>query len=108
VTRLGEWFPAATRSGPSGIEFPHPEATLTPNLILEGVSGSLVVPRLETSNTFNHPQWNGINVGCNRTNPDGTPAFDSRCTGLVNGLLNGEVTSAFPPRNLQFALKLIF
>jgi Carboxypeptidase regulatory-like domain len=64
--------------------------------------------RFETFNTFNHPQWSGINVGCNGSNPDGTPAFGSPCTGLVNGLLNGEVTSAFAPRNLQFGLKFVF
>jgi hypothetical protein len=65
--------------------------------------------RLETFNSFNHPQWNGINAFCNGgPNNDGTPAFGRPCGGALYNLGNGEVTSAAPPRNLQLALKFIF
>lgn len=66
--------------------------------------------RLETFNTFNHPQWNSINSGCNGDpNPDGSPAFGRSCaSGLVNGILNGEVNGTWPPRVMQLALKFTF
>ena len=55
--------------------------------------------RLETFNTFNHPQWNGVNTYCADQNPDG-----GSCAG--NGF--GEVTSAYPSRIIQLGLKLMF
>lgn len=55
--------------------------------------------RLESFNTFNHPQWNGVNTFCSDQNPDG-----GSCAG--NGF--GEVTSAYPERILQLGLKLAF
>jgi hypothetical protein len=65
--------------------------------------------RFESFNTFNHPQWNGVNVSCNGSpNDDGSPAFGRPCGGAQYNLGNGEVNSARSPRNLQFALKLIF
>ncbi len=55
--------------------------------------------RLETFNTFNHPQWQGVNTGCSGQTAPGAP-----CTGDVMG----EVNSAFSPRILQLGLKFIF
>jgi hypothetical protein len=69
--------------------------------------------RLETFNTFNHPQFQYINVGCNSSaNADGSPAFGRPCgaSGFdqVNGIPNGEVTTAWKPRIMQLGLKFIF
>jgi hypothetical protein len=75
--------------------------------------------RWETFNTFNHPQWggpngvsfgnHGIGAGCNGApNNDGTAAFGRPCGGATYNLGNGEVGAAWPPRQMQFALKLIF
>jgi carboxypeptidase family protein len=55
--------------------------------------------RVETFNTFNHPQWSGVNTSCANQNPDG-----NSCAG--NGF--GEVTSAFAPRIVQLGLKFEF
>lgn len=59
--------------------------------------------RLETFNTFNHPQWNGVNASCGGETPPGTP-----CSGNANNLGNGEVTSDWPTREIQLGLKFIF
>jgi hypothetical protein len=59
--------------------------------------------RLESFNTFNHPQWNGVNIGCGSQTPAGQP-----CSGNQNNLGNGEVNSAWPSRILQLGLKFIF
>lgn len=59
--------------------------------------------RWETFNTFNHPQWMGVNAGCGNLTPPGAPCGDPQ-----NNLRNGEVNSAFPPRIMQFGLKIIF
>ncbi len=65
--------------------------------------------RFETFNTFNHPQWNAVNVGCNGSpNTDGSPAFGRPCGGAQYNLGNGEVSSDWSPRILQLALKLTF
>jgi hypothetical protein len=65
--------------------------------------------RLETFNTFNHPQWQSVNAGCNGSpNVDGSPAFGRPCGGSQYNLGNAEVSSAWPPRILQFALKFSF
>jgi TonB dependent receptor len=63
---------------------------------------STVQFRLETFNTFNHPQWQGINASCSGATLPGQP-----CNGASN-IGNGEVSSAWSPRILQLALKLIF
>jgi len=68
-----------------------------------GGEKSSVQFRFETFNTFNHPQWNGINIGCGSQTPAGQP-----CSGNENNLGNGEVTSAWPARILQLALKFLF
>ena len=58
--------------------------------------------RAESYNTFNHPQWSGINLSCSSTTTPGGP-----CNGDQN-IGNGEVASAAPPRILQLGLKFIF
>jgi hypothetical protein len=58
--------------------------------------------RWETFNTFNHPQWNGVSVGCSGATLPGQP-----CNG-PNNLGNGEISSAWPARIMQFGLKYIF
>jgi hypothetical protein len=58
--------------------------------------------RLETFNTFNHPQWQGVKAGCASTTPYGGPCNDS------NNIGNGEVTSAWSPRNVQLGMKFLF
>jgi hypothetical protein len=55
--------------------------------------------RVETFNTFNHPQWSGINTSCGSESPDG-----AACAG--NGF--GEVTSAYQSRVIQLGLKEVF
>jgi carboxypeptidase family protein len=55
--------------------------------------------RAETFNTFNHPQWNGINIGCSSSIGFGQP-----CTQPGNA----EVSGAWAPRNAQFGLKFLF
>jgi len=55
--------------------------------------------RLETFNTFNHPQWSSVNTYCGDQNPDG-----GSCAG--GGF--GEVTSAYSPRIVQLGLKFEF
>jgi hypothetical protein len=65
--------------------------------------------RWETFNTFNHLQWQGVNISCNGSpNNDGSPAFGRPCGGHDYNLPNGQVSSAWPPRIMQFALKLMF
>lgn len=65
--------------------------------------------RLETFNTFNHPQWKYINTGCSGSpNADGTPAFGRPCGGEQYNLGVGEVGGAWDPRIMQLALKFIF
>lgn len=58
--------------------------------------------RMETFNTFNHPQWQTAQAGCNAATAYGAP-----CTGNVN-LGNGEVNAAWPPRYIQLGLKFLF
>jgi hypothetical protein len=58
--------------------------------------------RWETFNAFNHPQWNGVSVGCSGATAPGQP-----CTGPDN-LGNGEISSAWPARIMQFGLKFVF
>jgi len=58
--------------------------------------------RWETFNTFNHPQWSGVNISCNSLTPPGQPCNDS------NNIGNGEVTNDFGPRVMQLGLRLAF
>jgi hypothetical protein len=58
--------------------------------------------RWETFNTFNHPQWSGVNISCSPVTAPGQP-----CNGLDN-IGNGEVTSDFGPRVMQLGLRLAF
>lgn len=74
-----------------------------------GAEHSTLQFRLETFNTFNHPQWKGVSAGCNGSpNADGTPAFGRPCGGTLYNLGNGEVSGAWPPRIMQLGLKFIF
>ncbi len=59
--------------------------------------------RFETFNTFNHTQWNNINAGCGGSTPFGSP-----CSGIANNYGMGEVSGAWTPRVLQFAMKFTF
>jgi len=68
-----------------------------------GAEKSSIQFRWETFNTFNHPQWSGVNAFCGSETPPGTP-----CSGIQNNLGNAEVSGAFPPRIMQFGLKFIF
>jgi hypothetical protein len=58
--------------------------------------------RWETFNSFNHPQWQGASVGCSGATLPGQP-----CNGAEN-IGNGEVSSAWSPRVMQFGLKVMF
>jgi hypothetical protein len=58
--------------------------------------------RIESYNTFNHPQFFGVKASCASTTPYGGPCNDS------NNIGNGEVSSAWNPRNMQFGLKFVF
>ena len=64
--------------------------------------GSTLQFRLETYNTFNHTQFQGIQAGCGGLTPYGSP-----CSGSQN-IGNGLVTSAWSPRQIQVGLKLLF
>jgi len=65
--------------------------------------------RLETFNTFNHPQWKGVYFGCNgNPNADGSPAFGRTCGGDAFNAGNGEVAGTWGPRNVQLGLKFTF
>ncbi len=62
--------------------------------------------RLETFNTFNHPQWAYINAGCGGQTPFGSPCTD---TGLNSAnYQNGQVSGARSPRLVQVGLKFTF
>ena len=63
---------------------------------------STVQFRAESYNTFNHPQWSGVNLFCSSLTAPGAP-----CNGDQN-IGNGEVSSAALPRILQLGLKLNF
>ncbi len=65
--------------------------------------------RVETFNSFNHPQWQGVNMGCNGSpNADGSPAFGRTCGGDTFNPGGGEVTGAWSPRNIQLGMKFSF
>jgi hypothetical protein len=81
------------------------DLALLKNFRMPWINGesSSVQFRLETFNTFNHTQWSGVNASCGSETPPGTP-----CSGIVNNLGNGEVSSAWPAREIQFGLKFSF
>lgn len=58
--------------------------------------------RAESFNTFNHPQWNSINLFCSGLTLPGQP-----CNG-PNNIGNGEVSGAYNPRVMQLGLRLVF
>jgi len=75
---------------------------------LRGEHSTLQI-RLETFNTFNHPQWRYINTGCNgSTNADGSPAYGRTCGGDAFNAGNGEVNTAWNARQIQLAMKFVF
>jgi hypothetical protein len=55
--------------------------------------------RLDTFNTFNHPQWKSISTGC-----AGSISFGQPCTQVGNA----EVSGAWSPRNVELGMKLLF
>jgi hypothetical protein len=58
--------------------------------------------RWETFNTFNHPQFQNASLGCGANTTPGSP-----CTGS-NNIGNGEMSTAWNPRQMQFGLKYTF
>ncbi|HTV55322.1 MAG TPA: carboxypeptidase-like regulatory domain-containing protein [Terriglobia bacterium] len=58
--------------------------------------------RLETYNTFNHPQWSTVSLFCSGLTAPGQP-----CNG-ANNIGNGEVSGDYPPRVLLLALHFTF
>jgi hypothetical protein len=65
---------------------------------------STVQFRLETFNTFNHTQYNGVSTGCSDTTPFGGTCGPT----ATDNIGNGTVSSAWSPRNIQLGLKFIF
>jgi hypothetical protein len=55
--------------------------------------------RLETFNSFNHPQWKGFNYGCASTITFGQPC---------NQTGNAEVNSDWGPRLIQLGMEFDF
>jgi len=55
--------------------------------------------RMETFNSFNHPQWKWVNTGCSGSTDFGQPCN----TGSI-----GQVSGAWDPRIMQLGLKFIF
>jgi hypothetical protein len=68
---------------------------------LNGETSNLQL-RLETFNTFNHPQWSTVNLFCSGLTAPGQP-----CDG-ANNIGNGEVTGDYGPRTLELALHFTF
>jgi len=64
--------------------------------------------RLETFNTFNHPQWVYFNAGCNGNFAAGSSPFGRTCGGTQFNSGNGEVNTAWAPRNVQLGMKFLF
>lgn len=58
--------------------------------------------RLETYNTFNHPQWSTVSLFCSGLTAPGQP-----CNGS-NDIGNGEVSDDYPARVLLLALHFTF
>jgi hypothetical protein len=64
-----------------------------------GKESSILQFRLDTFNTFNHPQWKTISASC-----AGSISFGQPCTQVGNG----EVASAWRPRNVELGMKFNF
>ena len=64
-----------------------------------GKESSILQFRLDTFNTFNHPQWKTISASC-----AGSISFGQPCTQVGNG----EVASAWRPRNVELGMKFLF
>lgn len=64
-----------------------------------GAEHSKLQFRVETFNTFNHPQWKGINTGCSST-----ILFGQACTQTGNA----EVNSDWGPRLIQIGMQFDF
>jgi Carboxypeptidase regulatory-like domain len=62
--------------------------------------------RWETFNSFNHPQWNDVSIGCNGTG--GIAAFGRTCGGDTYNAYNGLVDSTWAPRQMQLGMKFLF
>jgi hypothetical protein len=110
---VGEWFSPLAFSAPTPGAwgtFPHNDLrgpgrdnwnlSLFKRFTLWEARGSYLELRLETFNTWNHTQFNGIGNTFNGTQ-------------LVNGVVTpvgnfGQVTSAFDPRILQLGGKIYF
>lgn len=68
-----------------------------------GAEHSTIQFRWETFNSFNHTQFNGVQAYCSGSTP-----FGGSCGNPAQNLGNGEVSSAYGPRIMQFGLKFIF
>lgn len=66
--------------------------------------------RLETFNTFNHPQWQYVNASCAGATPFGGSCTPYTSAGVPGGpnVGDGEVNSDWGPRNIQLGLKFQF
>ncbi len=79
------------------------------NLPWFGAEHSPLQFRVETFNTFNHPQWISVSAFCSGlANADGTPAFGRTCGGTAYNSGNGEVGGTWAPRNIQLGMKFLF
>ncbi len=65
------------------------------SLLWSGADRSTLQFRLETFNTFNHPQWQGVRASSAGNTPPGAP-----CSGRDN-ISNGQIVSAWPARVMQ-------
>jgi len=84
------------------------DIALSKNFSLPWFGGerSVLQFRWETFNTFNHPQFETASIGCNAKTTPGALCND---IGLgQNNVGNGEVASAWSPRQMQFGLKYTF
>jgi Carboxypeptidase regulatory-like domain len=90
------------------------DLALLKNFTLPWFAGehSTIQLRLETFNSFNHPQWQDIRHSCSGSASTQTvngityniPAFGNSCGGGDTG----QVDTAWDPRILQFGLKFLF
>lgn len=78
------------------------DLALMRNFRMKWKEGSALQFRLESYNTFNHPQWSAVNFFCSDQTAPG-----SSCSGSQN-VGNGEVSAAYSPRILQLGLKFTF
>jgi len=93
---LGAWgtFPHNGLRGPGMDNW---NMSLFKSFILSESRGSRLELRLETFNTWNHTEFNGVGTGFNGYNSNGTPKGNF-----------GQVTSTFDPRILQLGGKIYF